>query len=103
MTRNLRPSLSPPFAAFGVSALVTPMGGNPLTAVAVRLPPMVANPGMEADPPVMDRPRFRFRRSEVPALAVGSTFVIAAGPDAGIWTVERFDTSDNDVLEVVVE
>jgi hypothetical protein len=103
MSRNLRPSLSPAFASFGVSALVSPIGGSPLTAVAVRMPPTAPAPSIEGDPPVMDRPRFRFKVAAVPVLAAGSRFTIAEGPDAGVWTVERSHVNDNDVLEVVAE
>lgn len=103
--RDMRPPLATPFAAFGgmTLALVSPIGGAPLTAAVVRMGPAVVTPDIGGDPAVMDRPRFRFRRSEVAALPAGSTFTIADGPDVGVWTVDRFSTIDNDVLEVVAE
>lgn len=102
--RNLRPPLASAFSSFGVSALVTPVGGSPVTVVVVRMGPSVANPGIVADPSVMDtRPRFRLRRSEVASLPIGSTIAIANGPDSGTFTVERTESLDPEILQVVAE
>lgn len=103
MTRNLRPPLGSSRASFGSISVVSPVGGAPFTAAAIRMPLTTTRPGIDTTAEVDNRPRFRFLKSEVADLPVGSTFTIAGGPDVGTFTVERVDRSDPEILQVVVQ
>jgi hypothetical protein len=77
---DLRPSLDPAFAAFGVPATVTPAGGVPIATTVIGQADLMLTQEANADPSIVDyRRRVAVRKSDVPELPVGSTILAPAG------------------------
>lgn len=104
---DLRPAVGMFADIFGVPATVTPLVGSPIETTAIRINPSPGAVGSltsrGSDQVPEQRVRLRLRRDHVATLQVGSTIVIASGPDAGTWTAERVNDLDPEWLDVVVE
>ena len=99
---DLRPSLDPAFAAFGVAATVTPAGGAPVAATVIGQADLMLVQEANADPTIVDyRRRVAVRISEVPELPVGSTILAPAGfvlsGAATLYTVDLVEDLDPEV------
>lgn len=101
--RPVLDDLLEPFLAATPALFTAPPGLVGLEADVVRVPPGGGGLPIHAAAQIEDtRPRFAFRRDQVDSAPAGSTFVIAAGPDAGTWRVERDDRTIWDELLTVV-
>lgn len=104
---NLLPPILAPHLAFGVPAVVTPLGGSPVDTTAVRLrgamPPAVGSVLMSADAAVGLRNTVSIPRDAVvPSLPIGSTIVADFGEGSATWRVDRIDSDFPDEWRVVV-
>lgn len=100
---DLRPDLDALFATFGTDATVTPVGGAPVSCVAVLEGDVAPRAGQ---PPIeVTSPRVAVRRSDVAALPIGSTILMARAPGRTpeTLTVIRVDHLDPELLTAVVQ
>lgn len=98
---DIRPPVAPFLGVFGVAAMVTPFGGRPVATTAIRHDRPSASE-LLADPTVLEKRWFSLPVVDVGSLPRASTMVIADGPDAGTWMIERVDSIDGEFWRVVV-
>lgn len=104
---DIRPALAPFFAAFGVAATVTPLGGGPVDTTVVWAGPPSMVVEANAEPSLVDqRARVAVRRDEVPELPPGSTILAPtlAGGTPRLFFVDRVEDErqDPEVWQAVV-
>jgi hypothetical protein len=106
MAADLRPPLGMALDAFGVPATVTPLGGSPVSATAIRLrggaPPAIGSLGLSPAIDVDLRPMISVSRAAVPALPVGSSIAADFGEGLQTYRVGRVDDGFPDEWRVVV-
>lgn len=104
---NLMPPLGPALAAFGVPAIVTPLGGGPISTTAIRArgaaPPSVGTLGMSAAAAVELRNFVSIPRAAVPQRPQpGSTLDADFGDGLRTYRIDRVDDGLPDEWRVVI-
>lgn len=95
---DLRPSLEPLFAAFGVTATVTPPGGGAVATTVIVSHDAVEVPTDGALALNERRTRVTVRRDAVASLPSGSTIVTPAGS----YVVDGLAGQDDELLVALV-
>lgn len=102
---DLMPSIDAPHEIFGVEAIVTPRGGDPVETTVIEVPwdpPAVGDLMMSAASAVKLRRALSIRRSAVPALPLGSTVAANLGNGPRTYRVDRIDDGIPDEWVVLV-
>lgn len=97
-------TVAPAFRIYGVTATVTPPVGVPFTATVIPHTGGEWRGAVRGDEVVDIRPRYDFRRDQVPALAIGTTFLapeLKGGP-ARRWVIDAIEDLDPEVFHAVV-
>lgn len=101
---DLRPSLTPALAAFGLAATVTPPGGSPVATTVIWLPPVAVDTPGVLQPTNTPQPVLALPRADVPTVARG-TLIDApetVGGTSKTWIVEAILGQTSDETRVLV-
>ncbi len=103
---DLRPSITPAFADFGLPVTITPPGGSPISTTGIWVTPQTIDVPVGAEARVAEAYKvLALRRDQVPSAPRGTTILAAeqAGGPSKTWKVDGVERADEpDVLRVVV-